>query len=375
MRNYPSGDDAVVAASVVAALYFSPPRLRDQATGHGGETQPSVLTGSLAWRNIAGTGGTNVNGVAMPHSYQTVVAADLDGDDSDELVVTEYGTTLDILRLDGTPSGSFALDGSPPECAWDCNGDGKQEIIRQNRGGTTQALDMKGKVVQTLPYWVFGGVGDADGDGRPELWVHPVPGRNDGVAALNSQGKFVVDNPQLLFQTYALVCDYDGSGKSACITWSNDGLVSEVSVNGTRQLGSIGGGTAVTGCLDVDGDGRPDLLVGVDGYFDHASASLVPFKAHPGFEPPYPFNLRLALFDLKGDGLLDEVYAGLDAGAPAVGNALTGNGRLRIVEPQTQQVLYDAVLPRNVTPAAAVAQAHGKQYLVVAAGERLLVYP
>jgi hypothetical protein len=346
--------------------------------GRGGGLSPGVQLGQLTWRPLR----TARNGQQYSaHMYQAAITGDVDGDGDDEILALDMLGGPELLEVDGTHVANLA-QGDTPLAIWDTTGDGKGEIIVSGPQQQIEAKDLKGHVVKTMPFSPvmmvqmnpMGGDyklrGDADGDGQDELWLSPKGSYSD-ISAVNGSGQAVVKWSGSMSGDKFLVCDYDGNGKSGCAYTDYSGKLYLIGIGGTKQFGELRG-KPLTGCMDVNADGQPDILCGEDGYFDHATAAYTPYPQPGGFAPPYDFAGTYVQFDFDGDGKLEMVYAGPDADQGKGGHY---NGRIRIFDPRAQTVLYDEVVDSGGMLSIAVAQAGGKDYLVLPNQGDLLIYP
>lgn len=238
-------------------------------------------------------GAFNFNGgrqTATGKNPQGMCLADINGEGSREIIVTNRDdNTLSVLS-DGALSGSFATGPQPGAvAAADFDGDGRIDIAVANTGDNTiSILRNAGNSYYTDPSHDLlakidlpAGLNpqsitatDLDGDGKPELiiantgdnsiWVYP----NIAVAGNISSASF---GPKIVFATG----------------------------NAPIQV--------VTG--DIDGDGKPDLLVVNSGATNisvlrNTSAGSVSFAAKSDLPTPL-IPLHLSLGDLDGDGRVD----------------------------------------------------------------------
>jgi hypothetical protein len=327
---------------------------------------------------------------ALANEYTWVIAGDFIGDDQEELLVGGAANRLTILDIQGKPLSSLPLRNQRPICAWDCNGDGHPEIISvaaSTSGSGAQGLeafDINGKVIDNLPYLPLNSpkwgpyplVGDADGDGKAELWLTQGAPYRGGLVALGANQRIVVDERQAGSFRHPVVCDLDGKGKYglAAVTDSN-GKVEFVSVNGRRKLGYLGTDLGLTGCRDVDGDGRRDILCGETGYINQAAGGFVPYPVTgDGFVPPQGAADSYLLLDIDGYGGPEQIYFGPDMATPRAGST-EHLARLRITDQETRRVVHDETFTYDTGLGMTLAQARGTDFLIVAAGSRLLAYP
>jgi hypothetical protein len=244
---------------------------------------------------VAGTPGAFSAPIALPLGALTprrLVLADLDGDGKLDIAVAAAGTTDVQVFLQQAP-GTFAAPvgfpcGGEPTAvaAARLTGPGGVDLIVTTANGKLSVL-LHGSTPGTfLPAATYAAgtspaavqVADMNGDGRPD----------------------------------AVVADYDGTLELFFQAPAGDGTLLPPVRHDTLDYGSC---SIAIG--DIDGDGRPDVVVanaGPPGFpgsvavfmQDHVvPGQLGPAVPYPGYWGP----LSVALGDLNGDGLLDMVVA------------------------------------------------------------------
>jgi hypothetical protein len=303
-----------------------------------------------------------------PHGYSEVFfqfAPDLNGDGwADVLVIGWPGKQAWWLENPQGGAGPWkshpimdGVDGESP--AWaDITGDGKPEIVCA-KGGSYGYASPPADPTQPWPFvaitppdasvqrYTHGqGVGDVDGDGKPDLlerrgwWKNP--GTQEGFWTLNP----VPFHPEGGAQMY--VCDFNGDGKQDILTVNDPHKYGmswfEQSAEGwkehpilTQEAATSLGGVVVSQLhavdfLDVDGDGVKDIVTG-KRWWAHSPkpdgsggdpgvndpAILFWIKVTRDADvPKFAFNLihgasgvgvELPTGDLNGDGLPDFLTA------------------------------------------------------------------
>jgi uncharacterized protein (TIGR03437 family) len=268
------------SGTAVAAADFNGDGFTDAAVASGGFI--TIFLGSPTGLTQFGTtpsGGSSVGAMA---------AGDFTGDGAIDLAVLGSGT-LTLLKGggDGTFQAGAGTTGAATPlslAAADINGDGKLDLVfadagpNYSGGGIYLALNQGGGVFHT-PVKVFSGtfpavgIGDVNGDGRLDLVVNAQIGNGNSTLSWmqgNGGGTFqapVAFRTQDATDNSILVEDFNSDGHADIVTAQQDGgtIFFAGKGNGTFALPTnLLGGDEPTYLAsgDLNGDGKPDLVVG-----------------------------------------------------------------------------------------------------------------
>ena len=297
-----SGTTSSLTVTTPAGATYQPMSVLDNATGLTGYSSKPYIT---TFTNPFGTG--------IPSFYygpkvdfptgglpRNVATADVDGDGKPDLIVTSGSLdNIGVLRNTTTTTGpisasSFAAKvdfAAGPSTAYvavgDVDGDGKPDMVVVTNANISVFLNTSvsgtvsfaTKVDFTSGFTgpVFGALGDIDGDGKPDI-VTANPSANSVSVRLNTSTvgsvSFAtkVDFASGLTSTSVAIGDLDGDGKPDLAVTNAEASTNNVSVlRNTSTAGSVSFAAKVpfaTGSVprnvaigDVDGDGKPDLVV------------------------------------------------------------------------------------------------------------------
>ncbi len=235
----------------------------------------------------------------------TIAIGDLDGDGKPDMAVTNFGAnTISVYRniaaSGSISSGSFApkvdfATGASPFgiTIGDVDSDGKPDLMVTNGGSNTVSVFRNTATVGTLGTGSFAtrvdfasgtqpnsvAIGDVDGDGKADMAVTHASGislyRNTSTVGAITTGSFAarVDFAAGSSPARVAMADLDGDGK-VDVAIANQGsnnvsLLRNTAVSGGIDAGSLaarvdfetstGAVSVATG--DLDGDGKPDLVV------------------------------------------------------------------------------------------------------------------
>lgn len=277
---------------------------------------------------------------AADRSYSGVLV-DMDGDGALDMVVSnDSPDRKKVYRNDGT--GRYTLTSVFGKPDWntrhvavgDINGDGIKDLVLANRGSRQATASYaclgagQGRIEANCREISTGSattitMADVSGDGALDLVVpHRDGGQsyvyiNDGRGTFPSRRPFGPANATIR-SAYAADFDSDGIMDLATIDESGSAATVRGLSGGTyaapEQLGPAGARPYALAVHDVDGNGRPDVLVGYT-----SNRSIVFFNDAPGRFSSVPFGdasgvtYGFAVGDLDKDGLNDIVVARSEA--------------------------------------------------------------
>ena len=260
---------------------------------------PSLPTGATSRTVIAQANSVNTN---IGWNTRFLTSADFDGDGKPDLAALFNGGGMAVYHNEsigslnatsfGAPLSLPVGNGSLVISIADMNGDGKLDIIIENESIFTLEIWQNSSVPGTISFFkavdysISGGVvtvGDIDGDGRPDIiQMDDQYPQLLKVIKNNSTGG-VINNGSLSPPAgyngangiqFMTVRDIDGDGKMdivTCNSWDHTisvfrntgtpGTIDNSSLAARVDFPCDNSGAFSVAVTDVDGDGRPDLVV------------------------------------------------------------------------------------------------------------------
>ncbi|MHB8853953.1 MAG: T9SS type A sorting domain-containing protein [Ignavibacteriaceae bacterium] len=311
------------------------------------------------------TATTNFNtGGASPYS---VCIGDLNGDGKPDLVVPDQGSDLVSVYMNTTTPGANAPTfaavayfgtGSQPQsvCIGDLNGDGKPDIAVANSGTNTVSVllnntspgvttpSFSAKTDLTTDYYPSSiCIGDLNGDGKPDL-ITANPGGSGPVSVLLNTTALGASTPSFSAKTsftiggaYSIcIGDLNGDGKPDLVVGNQSGFAVSVLLNTTTPGASTPSFTAKTSVAtgsfpfsvsmgDLNGDGKLDIATPNygDGTVSVLLNTTTPGATTPSFTTHTDFTAgtypcSVCIGDLNGDGKPDLVVASISSATESV---------------------------------------------------------
>ena len=358
-----SGTTTSLTVTAPAGATYQPISVLDNTTGLTGYSSKPFIT---TFTNPFGTGipanfyNPKVD-ISTGDQSACLAIGDVDGDGKPDLVVANWNSsTISVLRNISTSGNisaasfaakvDFATRATPSTIAiGDVDGDGKPDIVvgyrysenvsvlrNTSTSGSINASSLAARVdFVTGDVTVSVAIGDVDGDGKPEIMVANLNAitvsvfRNTSSPGSISMSSFAarVDFPVTSYPSYVAIGDVDGDGKPDLVV-ANYGAYSISVLRNTSTSGNIDASSFAakvdfgTGpnpyslaISDIDGDGKPDLsVVGVGTYTMYlfrntstpGSINASSFAAAVGLDLGNQ-SVHVAIGDVDGDGKPDVV--------------------------------------------------------------------
>jgi hypothetical protein len=382
---YPSGGSGAFSVAVTDVNRDGKPDLLVANCATSGNCSDNLSVVGVILGNGDGTFQPVVTYVSGGAYAESLAAADVNGDGKPDMVVGIACNTDDCTNnaalvgvLLGNGDGTFqpvvtygaggigGCCGPQPVTVADVNGDGKPDLLVAScssappnctNGSVVGVLLGNGDgTFQTTVTYNSGGyfahsvvVADVNGDGTPDIIVANYCASNNncsgavvpgvvGVLLGNGDGTFQPVTTYAsggIWTASAAVADVNGDGKpdlviaSSCVNVSCNPQGGGVSVllgngNGTFQAAvtysSGGGGSYSVAVADVNGDGKPDLVVANEGgnvgvLLGNGDGTFQTAVTYSPGQFPDPRSVSVA--DVNGDGKPDLVVA--NEGAPSEG--------------------------------------------------------
>jgi hypothetical protein len=322
---------------------------------------------------------------SLPSGASSIAVADVNGDGKPDLIVASVGVGVMLGNGDGTFQpvviyGSGGIGGSASVAVGDVNRDGKLDLVVANpcaeigcaSGSIGVLLGNGDGTFQTAATYSSVGyaadsvaVADLNGDGKADLVVtndcdtvtdcgNGVSSGTVGVLIGNGDGTFqaaATYGTSAYHADSVAVADVNGDGKADLLVANlcgdydlqdevcrDNGIIGVMLGNGDGTFQAVapydagGSYTASVAVADVNGDGKPDVVVGdgcmVDCEFETGVVAVLLGNGDGTFQAPVVYDYdgmrpeSIAITDINGDGKPDIMEADYFG---AVG-VLLGNG-------------------------------------------------
>lgn len=307
-----------------------------------GDGRPDVVASNKnnatlsLWRNTGTPGSVSFAGpiiLGAVNNVESIQLADLDGDgkldiaaaNSSNLTLSAFRNTSALGSMTFAPRQDFWLrtdnigggvvNGVNSLAVADFNGDGKLDLATIDGSNELAIIllnrSVPGAISFTTNFDLVAGprvhgvaAGDLDGDGKPELLIsYDTPGSVDvyrntsvaGILSFASKVNFVSGSG-----SYGMTLgDMDGDGKPELLVANRLGSGSVAVFRNTSSVGALSfaakqefaadDGTSSIAVGDIDGDGKPDLAT---ANLNASNVSLLKNLSTPGtvsFQPPVDF--------------------------------------------------------------------------------------
>ena len=325
---------------------------------------------------------------------------DLDGDGKPDLVVVNKSSSFVIVYRNISASGSisassfsaymmFTVDASGTNVKLaDIDGDGKLDIVTTHsttarvdilrNTSTTGAISFATKVivnVGTQPYEVV--IADFDGDGKPDIATADLAIDSIAVVRNNSTAGTIVSGSFSAPVKYQVgngpisidAADLDGDGRQDIIV-SNDSATSiSVLRNATTGAGAFtstsfapkvdfttGTTPAEVKCADIDGDGKPDILVvnsGANTLSVFHNTTTTGAISSSSFSTKVDFATgttpeSIAIADMNGDGKVDVLVSNNGSGSISIFRNTATSGTISTASLATAVTIVSDILPLGI---------------------------
>jgi hypothetical protein len=297
------------------------------ALASGGTTVSPVVVGDLngdgkpdlvVLSQGGGSNGDGVVGVLIGNgdgTFKPVVTYDSGGYYSNSIAMADLNGDgkLDVAVMDCAPAGSTSCSGSEDESVGILLGKGDgtfKPVTTYDTGGAGS--------ISPTPVMIA----DVNGDGKPDLLVGNACALQNGSCVREGSVGVLLGKGDGTFQAAVIygtgynagmlvLADLNGDGKPDLVVGNGSPGVLLGNGDGTFQaIQNYSSGGSYVAVVDLDGDGKPDLVTGNPG----ASTSTINVLLNKGdgtFKAPFVFSTGgwvlsgIAIADLNGDGRSD----------------------------------------------------------------------